>query len=301
MRKVIVFIFGIVFCVVITDIIVGFCCKFYVKNYRLVGRYEPLDRLIKQVDSDVLLIGNSIILNSIDPQIVEDSLSLSCYNGGIVGQGIEFSETIIDCILQRYTPSKIIIGLRPEEMGNSVGEGIYDILRPYYGLGYKSIDEHFEKASDSERILLHSNLYRYNTIWARIILYILFDKTTYSINGYMPHDIPPTLPDLRYIECCEQPSENKIECLERVINKCKNRGIALYVCFPPTFLAFPQNPVPCVKRVNEVCIKNNVPCLIYYNDIEFLNNPRLFFDNIHVNNEGASLFTKKIVKNLKYE
>lgn len=285
----------------ITDIIVGFCCNYYVKNYRLVGRYEPLDRLIKQVDSDILLIGNSIILNSVDPQIIEDSLSLSCYNGGIVGQGIEFSETIIDCILQRYTPSKIIIGLRPEEMGKSVGEGVYDILRPYYKLGYKSIDEHFEKASDFERVLLHSNLYRYNTIWARIILYLLFDKTTYSLNGYMPHDIPSALPDIKKIACCEQPSDKKIECLERIITKCKNKGITLYVCFPPTFLAFPQDPVPCVKRVNDVCIRNNVPCFIHYNDIDFLNNPGLFFDNIHVNNEGASLFTKKIVKNLKNE
>lgn len=300
MKKVIIFIFGVFFCVVITDVIVGACCKFYVKNFRLVGRYEPLDRLIKQVDSDVLLIGNSIILNSIDPQIIEDSLSLSCYNGGIVGQGIEFSETIIDCILQRYTPSKIIIGLRPEEMGNSVGEGIYDVLRPYYKLGYKSIDKHFENASDSERVLLHSNLYRYNTIWARIILYMLFDKTNYSLNGFMPHDIPPTQPVMRNIAYCEPPSEKKIACLERIITKCKNRGISLYVCFPPTFLTFPQNPVPCVKRVNDVCIKNNIPCLIYYNDIEFLENPGLFFDNIHVNKEGASLYTKKIVKNLKH-
>ena len=49
MKKVIIFIFGVFFCVVITDVIVGACCKFYVKNFRLVGRYEPLDRLIKQL------------------------------------------------------------------------------------------------------------------------------------------------------------------------------------------------------------------------------------------------------------
>lgn len=298
MKKVLLYIVGVFLCVSVTDIIVGVCCQYYVRNYQLSGRYEPLDRLIKQVDTDILLIGNSIILNSLDPQIIEDSMSLSCYNGGIIGQGVEFSETIIDCILQRYTPKTIIMGLRPEEMGVSIGEGIYDVLRPYYKLGYKSIDEHFENSSKTERILLQSNLYRYNTIWVRVLIYLLFDKTDYSRNGFMPHDIPSVLPQMKIIDFCEQPSDEKIQCLDRIIKKCKSKSVSFYICFPPTYLSFPQDPIPCVNKVNNLCIKNHIPCLIYYNDKEFLNKPEYFFDNIHVNKKGASVFTNKIIKRL---
>ena len=129
MKKLLLYIASILFIIIAFDFLVGVCCKYYIKNHQLTGRYEPLDRLLKTVNSDILIIGNSIILNSLDPKTIEDSLSQSCYNGGIIGQGIDFSETIIDCVLQRYTPKTIILGLRPEEMGGNIGDGIYDILR----------------------------------------------------------------------------------------------------------------------------------------------------------------------------
>ncbi|MBQ5476104.1 MAG: hypothetical protein IIT65_15865, partial [Lachnospiraceae bacterium] len=192
MKKLLLYIASILFIIIAFDFLVGVCCKYYIKNHQLTGRYEPLDRLLKTVDSDILIIGNSIILNSLDPKTIEDSLSQSCYNGGIIGQGIDFSETIIDCVLQRYTPKTIILGLRPEEMGGNIGDGIYDILRPYYNMGYTSIDEHLESYSGSKRILLHSNLIRYNTIWIRVILYMFFDKSIYPQNGFMPKEVPST-------------------------------------------------------------------------------------------------------------
>ena len=97
------YIFIYITCIVtilfLADELLGICSRYYIKNNQLTGRYRSLDRLIKEVDADIILIGNSAILNSVDPQIVEDSLSMTCYNGGIVGQGIDFSETIIISIL----------------------------------------------------------------------------------------------------------------------------------------------------------------------------------------------------------
>ena len=298
MKKVLHYILGIIICVAVTDIIIGICCKYYVNHYQLPGRYEPLDRLIKKVDADILLIGNSITLNSLDPRIIEDSLSLSCYNGGIIGQGIEFSETIIDCVLQRYTPKKIILGLRPEEVGENIGEGIYDVLRPYYKLGYPSIDNHFNNVSKSEYFLLKSNLYRYNTIWVRILLYMLLDKTEYPQNGFMPKEIPHKFPQINKRLFCEQPSIDKLKCIERIVKNCKNKGVELSICFPPTLLLFPEDTIPCVRSVEAICKRYRTPCLIDYNNKNFLKRPDLFYDNVHVNYKGASLYTMHIIKDL---
>lgn len=298
MKKVIIYIIGIIFCLVLADITIGLCCKYYIKNYQLVGRYQPLDRLIKEVNTDIICIGNSAILNSVNPEIIEDSLSMTCYNGGITGQGVFFFETIIDCILQRHTPQMFIVGLRPEEIGASVGEGIYDVLKPYYGMGYTSIDAHFNKTSGFDRLLLHSNLLRYNTIWIRVLLYMLFDNTTYPDNGFMPMNKPTHIPQLKQIETYEEPIKAKLECIERIIRKCLDKKIGIVICFPPTLNSFKQKDLPCVKAIEDLCHRYKTPCLIDYNNKHFQSHPELFYDNGHVNKDGANRYSREISYNL---
>lgn len=294
MKKVILYLIGIILCLTIADIAFGVCSKYYIKNYQLIGRYQPLDRLIKEIDSDIILIGNSGILNSVNPKIIEDSLSMTCYNGGITGQGVFFFETIIDCILQRHTPKMIIVGLRPEEVGGNIGEGIYDVLKPYYGLGYTSIDDHFNKTNGFDRFLLHSNLLRYNTIWVRVLLYMLLDDTAYPENGFMPMERPSKIPQLHHIEEHEEPVKAKLDCIERIIQKCKARDINIAICFPPTLSDFKQDSIPCVNAIKDICRRYNTPCLVDYNNKYYQSHPELFYDTGHVNKFGADIYTRKI-------
>lgn len=304
MKKVILYIVGTIICLILADFIIGFCSKYYIKNYQLVGRYQPLDRLIKEVDTDIILIGNSAILNSINPEIIENRLSMTCYNGGITGQGVFFFETIIDCILQRHTPKMIIIGLRPEEIGKNVGEGIYDVLKPYYGLGYNSIDGHFNKASGIDRYLLQSNLLRYNTIWVRVLLYMLFDDTKYSKNGFMPKGTPSRFPTIKHVSKCEEPIKEKLDCIERIMQMCKTKNIKLIICFPPTLLSFAPKDIPCVKAVRNLCDYYAIPCYPNYNNNFYLSHPELFYDNGHLNKNGADYYSKdlsRILYNLLIE
>lgn len=298
MKKVIIYITSIIVILFLADNFLGICSRYYIKNHQLTGRYKPLDRLIKEVDTDIVLIGNSAILNSLDPQIIEDSLSMTCYNGGIIGQGIEFSETIIDCILQRYTPKMIILGLRPEEMGGNIGEGIYDVLKPYYKMGYNSIDNHFNRTEGIERILINSNLIRYNTIWVRVLLYMLFDNTIYKDNGFMPKEIPSTFPKMKYVRGLSHPVNRKLECLERIIQKCKKNNIKLSICFPPVYMTFDKPQLPCVMAVNNLCSQYCIPCYVDYNKRPFIRCPELFYDNGHVNKNGAILYTKSLIHNI---
>lgn len=305
MRKVIIYIIGTILCLTIADITFGICSKYYIKNYPLIGRYQPLDRLIKEVNTDIICIGNSAILNSVNPEIIEDSLSMTCYNGGTTGQGVFFFETIIDCILQRHTPKMFVIGLRPEEVGGNIGEGIYDVLKPYYGIGYTSIDDHFNNIGGFDRFLLHSNLLRYNTIWVRVLLYMLFDDTTYSQNGFMPKNIPAHIPQLKQLKTHEEPIKAKLECIERIIKKSQARNVDIVICYPPTLYSFNQNDdIPCVKAIKDLCRHYNVLCMIDYNNKYFHKHPELFYDNGHVNKDGAdkySIFLATNIYHLLYE
>ena len=294
MKKLVSYLIGIILCLIVADIALGICSKYYIKHFDLKGRYQPLDRLIKKVDTDIILIGNSGILNSVNPDIIEDSLSMTCHNGGIRGQGVFFFETIIDCILQRHTPKIFVIGVRPEEVGGNIGDGIYDVLKPYYGMGYTSIDDHFNNTSGFEHLLLHSNLLRFNTIWVRVLLYMLFDDSTYQKNGFMPLERPSKVPLLHLIKGYEEPVKAKLDCIERIIQKCKARNIDVVVCFPPTLSSFKQESIPCVNAVKDICNRYNAPCLIDYNNKYYQSHPELFYDTGHVNKIGAENYSKKL-------
>lgn len=299
MKKFLIFIISTTFLVVIADLILGHCCISYVKNYDLPGRYQPLDKLIKHVNTDILLIGNSLITNGLNPQILEDSLRITCYNGGITGQGIDFFETMIDCALQRYTPRIVILGMRPEEMGGNISAGPYEVLLPYYHTGYRSIDEHFDKIAPSKRVLLKSSFYRFNIVWARILIYSLFDKSHYTSNGFHDAKVPHILPVVREIEKIDTPLKWKLESLERIIQKCQKRNVRFCICFPPVLLKFPYNPIPCVSAVVNLCGKYGVPCYIDYDCQDFINAPKLFSDDVHLNRNGATIYTKYMSSRLK--
>jgi hypothetical protein len=299
MKKVIIFLSTIILIVAVTDYTIGICCRYYIQSHELAGRYKPLDRLLKNVDTDIILIGNSVILNAINPQIISDSTSLTCYNGGITGKSIEFSEILINSILQRHTPKKIIIALRPEEMGANAGDGIFDVLKPYYDMGYKSIDEYFNSTSKSEKLLLQSNLLRYNTIWMRALLYIFFDNHDYSENGFVAQEIPAIFPQIQHITTYDLPIKRKTDALQRIIEKCKQGGIELYISFPPILLSFSKKELPCVHAVDSICKANSVKCFIDYNKEEFLHDPRLFYDNYHMNKNGAAKYTRNLVQRIQ--
>lgn len=301
MKKFLIFISCTLTIVIISDFVFGVSFTHYVKTHDLPGRFQPLDKLIRHTEYEILLIGNSVIQDGINPSVIEDSTYLSCYNGGSAGQNIDFFETVIDCALQRYTPKMIVLGIRPEETGDNIGEGLFDVLRPYYHIGFKSIDKHFDNLSPDNRILYKSSFYRYNSVWVRILLYSIFKDTETSINGFNANAVPTQIPTIKEVNKVDVPSERKLNCIKRILRKCQERGIKVCICYPPSLLKFPQEELPCVIAVENICRQYNALCLIDYNDPYFLHTPELFYDAGHVNINGAEIYSRKIASRLKKE
>ena len=120
---------------------------------------------------------------------------------------------------------------------------------------------------------------------------MLFDNTKYQENGFMPKDIPSSFPSIKHIDKVEQPISKKLDCIERIIKTCNKKNIKLAVCFPPVLMSF-KEPVPCVNTVNDLCVRYNIPCFINYDNKFFQQRPELFYDNGHVNSNGASVYSK---------
>ena len=298
MKKFLSFFIAIIALLIVIDFLFGYTAKSYIKTFGLRGDYQPIEYVIKKCEDDILFIGSSVVINSLIPSVLEDSLGISCYNAGANAQKIQYFHTILSCVLQRYTPKMIILGLRPDEL-SADDMGRYHLLVPYYNTGYNEIDSVLESKNRLEKYLLKSNLYRYNTMWFRIILYHFMGGRNDNNKGFSGHEKPILPPHMTYSMVIQDISETKVKILKDIINKCKQRGIKVVVYSPPMYTKF-KKKTGTIKILEHICKDNRIP---YYCDTQnslFLGHPEWFYDYLHLNKYGSLEYSKLFASRLKH-
>ena len=123
----------IFFAVVIAcDYLMGSVLLFMNLNSKVAdnGRNNMIN---KEMTADIVILGSSRALHHYVPQIIEDTLGLTCYNAGTDGQGIILNYGRYQMLSQRYTPKIIIYDICPEYDLNTNDNSRYlKWLKPYY-------------------------------------------------------------------------------------------------------------------------------------------------------------------------
>ena len=263
----------------------------------LPGDYKPIEYALKECNEDILILGNSIVINSLKPSIIEDSLGLSCYNAGASGQTMFYYHTVLNCVLKRYTPKMIILGLRFVDFDDD--ETLrYNILIPYYRQGFTEIDSILESKNSLEKYLLKSNLYRYNTIWFRILLYNFVKYYDNGEKGFIGHEKPAFLPSMTHTISQDYVSKVKMDLFKDIVLQCKKRNIQLVIYSPPMYTKIEGKQIS-IREVEEICQQNGIR---FYNDIQnpyFLSHQEWFYDKSHINKDGAIEYSKSLAGRLK--
>ena len=297
MKRVVKFLLIVIVLLIISDIIFGYIVEFQ-KKIGFKGDYEPIEYVMKKCHEDVLIMGSSIVLNSLNPTIIEDSLGVSCFNAGASGQTMYYYHTILNCIIKRYTPKCVILGVRTAEFAD---EKLlrYNIFMPYYNSGYSEIDSVLECRNSYDKYLLKSNLYRYNTIWFRILLYNFIGDYERGEKGFIAHERPAVLPlysnndqKSRYV------SKSKLNLFNDFVRLCEKNKIKLIIYFPPIYSKFDNTPAT-LEKVKSICESNGIT---YYDDtsnIKYISHQEWFYDQVHLNKYGATEYTKDFVERLK--
>lgn len=298
MKKLILFITGVLAAVVILDYAAGVATRGYLRTHRLPGDCASIDYTVKDIDEDVIILGNSVILNSLMPSVLSDSIGMSVYNSASNGQELIFFYSLLDCILQRHTPKAIILGLRGDLF---TSEGIgdrYSILSPYYGMGYEVIDSCLNSTSDHAPMFMKSTFYRYNTIWWRILLYHFITPNEQGENGFIAKPIPPMAPELQPSEENDAPKTERLNTLKMIIDRCREKGVRLIAVFPPLY--YERHGVAAVTdAVKALCAANGVAVIDDSTNPYYLSHPELFYDNTHLNKDGALHYSMSKAGELK--
>jgi len=293
-----VFIFLII--VFMLDFTIGNILRHYYFR-QTSGFYYRTTYSLEETKADVLIFGSSKANHQFYPDIFEKRLNLSYYNVGRDGSSIFYHYSILQSVLQRYTPKVIIIEMTREFDKKQISYDRISMLLPYYE-SHPSIRPIIEMRSRFEKFKLISKIYPYNSLIFSIISgNSEFNRIRNSdIKGYVPLTREWKDPIQHYsVPFKDQIDSTKIEVFESFIKACINSGVKLYIVASPNYFVMDY-----VDKSNliakELAQKYRVKFFDYSNDSLFLANPSYFADNMHLNDKGAiafsNIFVTEIIK-----
>lgn len=257
---------------------------------------------LTESQDELLILGSSRAAHHYVPQILEDSLGMSCYNAGSDGMCIYYHYGILASRIQRGCPPKMVI-LEVIGMDAEVSHGAtfsidaaLDRYAPHYG-EFAEIDSMFAINGWKEKVKLLSKTYKYNSKLVQTIKcnYVPWpeDRGYEALNGVMKISDGEQAADV-LAPSSEEPNveEGKLVYLQKFIDKCKNNNIELVMCYSPYF----GRTIPTsIHIIEKIAKENNVPFLNYGDDIRFQKS-EYFQDASHLNNAGAKEYSKEIAK-----
>jgi len=255
---------------------------------------------IDSTEADIIVLGSSRAKHSYIPEIFHDSLQMTCYNGGRDGTNhILFNYAQFKLIIKRYKPEVIIFDIRPEDLAYSVDE--YDMLAPLlpFYKAHPEIRDLMNQRSPFEKMKQISHIYPFNSMIFQIIMGNLeFNKKRKPhYNGYVPFHgskLSGTA-DTVYVSDSGT-DEYKISLLEEMMETCISSNIKLIFVYSPTWNYSGQNRYDTLFtrliETHSADYKNmsNLPV--------FMENPGYFYDRTHLNEEGATIFSTMLTREL---
>lgn len=251
----------------------------------------------KESNEDVIIMGSSRASHHYVPQIIADSLGLSCFNAGHDGNGIIMQYGRLKMISERYTPKAVIYDITTfYDLDENDNMTYIDRLKPFSD--DRGVKRYVSELFPLERLKLMSRMYRYNYKFMEMIADCRMSKVDEN-RGYFPlvGQIKPEAAERSRLN--DKPKnihydEVKLHYLEQLAKDCNDRGTKLVFVVSPAFYD-KMNTETLYEPVKEIAERNNVQCLMYVNK-DYSNHEEWFKDSQHLNDEGAKAFTSDLTR-----
>ena len=223
---------------------------------------------------------------------------MSCYNAGHDGNGIILMTGSWRLITNRYHPKLIIYDVEPAFDLNVYQEDSHNtrylaVQKPYYDQpGIKQI---FKDVSKEEYYKLYSGLCRYNSNLIQLALSQIPSKTKNN-NGYVPLNGKMTAEPIKKERTTSPEIDSlKLDYMRLFIKDVSAQGVSLIIVVSPKYGAIDSRDFQPIK---DICKEFDVPFLDYYSDAAFMSQKELFKEPMHLNEEGAKIFTEHLIKEI---
>lgn len=280
-------------CVVVMDFVLG-CAFSWFRCHAKGGSTANCEYIANQSKDDVIILGSSRAAHHYIPQIIVDSLGISCYNCGEEGNGIILAYGRYKMLTERYMPKIILYEITPDYdyLAREDNAKFLGYLRQYYSK--KCIRDLFDDFDDQwSNLKMCSKMYQ-NT---QKLLPNIIDNIIYRDNrkGYAPLygkiDVNKTKPAV------DRPFEIdtlKLSYIEQLIKDAQKNEISLLFMISPRYNE--NEDLSKYEPVLLLCQKYNVPFLNFKNYKPIALNPEYFQDIGHMNSKGAEAYTNMLVR-----
>jgi len=284
--------------IILLDQFVGFL---YTRMRNSSTNYSSIDYnkamyAIDKVQDEVIIVGSSEVNRDYNSKIIEMKLNKTCANLGRAKVGFWWEYMIIKAIFNRYTPKILIwdIGISP------LSQKLQDDCSDYPFIG-RYIDtnvlaDSLINNSRSNQLKYLSSAYKFNSYLLDYLRILYYDKKPNSIKGYNAiYD--EMRKDFKVKDCflSEEVNYKTKEKYAEVITYCMKRGCTLFCVFSPKYKKYYSKLNPEFKQM---CDSLGCKYFDFSQQELFLQNPTFFFDELHLNDKGATLFTKMLLDSL---
>lgn len=282
--------------VVVVDVVFGVIMS-SVLSSTTKGDWGRRNYIITKTTEDVLIFGSSRSIHHYDPQIISDSLHMSCYNCGEDGNGILSHFPRIEMILHRYTPHIIIYDLMPKyDFKICDNTSFLKLLRPYSDDSF--VKQIIHDIDEKEQLKLHSNLYKYNSSFMEIVAH-RFSRVTTTAKKYT---YSPLVSIMNYEPGTDDKYKDdkmdfvKYHYLGRLADLCHSHGIKLFFTASPWYK---MSESDVFAPIYKLCEEKGIVFLNHNFDDRFNYDKRYFHDTPHLNQYGAEVFSSLIAHEIK--
>lgn len=288
---------------IVTDFIIGFVAdKVVDKMPNYSGQIAKDNYRLHRLETDIVILGSSRGSHHYVTSLLSDSIDnymgkeYSIYNAAIDGKFANSNSCAAEMIISRYRPKLVIIDLSESQLAS---KDVADIKfsSPFYRKD-SIVRKYIDNISFEEKMLMKSSLYRYNGKILRIASSFLHQKDV--DDGYLPL-YGTTIDISKYGEYVKGDSietqilnSYSITNFRNVLRKYTAENIPLIIVCSPHFRPNNNN-----NQLLKLCNEYNVPFIELYDLPYFNEHPELFKDAVHLNNDGAHIYTKIFFEQLK--
>lgn len=251
----------------------------------------------KESKDDVIVMGSSRASHHYVPQIITDSLGLSCFNAGQDGNGIIMQYGRWKMMSERYAPKLLIYDITTYyDLDENDNMTYIDRLKPF--CDDKGVLGYVADIFPLEKLKLMSRMYRYNYKFMEMLADCRLSKVDEN-RGYFPLEgqIKPEAAERSRIN--DKPKnlqydEVKLRYLEELAMDCNQKGTKLVFVVSPAFYD-KMNKESLYKPIKEIADRNNIQCLMFVNK-DYSTHEEWFKDTQHLNDDGAKVFTSDLTR-----
>lgn len=263
--------------------------------------------VIEKSREELLVFGSSRASHHYNTRMLAAASGLTAFNAGRDEMTITYTDALLPLIYKRYTPKVLLLEVLPTELSPKdravIDQRIATVLLPF-AHRYPELQGTIRLAGEGEIWKMRlSSIYAYNSLIGATLQNAYTRFGHQSEAGYEP--LYQTVDPATY----KQPiwgdftkvkgvDTGRLHTMEHLIRVTGDHGTRLVVVVSPLYFPHPVAQNESFRAMADLLQQHHIPFYDFSGDKRFLLQPRLFNDDVHLNDSGATVFTRIIADRL---